>query len=62
MNDLDRVLQALMDLSGDREVARDWLQRPLRAFADRTPMQLIAAGEAERLVRYLASLESGFVG
>lgn len=64
MNDLERerILQLATDIAGDREVAERWLEQPLKAFHGRTPAQLILAGNAGAVCRYLESIESGFVG
>jgi transcriptional regulator with XRE-family HTH domain len=35
-----------------------WMLKPIEALDDRTPMALIAAGEARRVARLVSSLES----
>lgn len=62
----DRVLrlgllfQKCLDVLGDAEVCRQWMQSPKRAFAGRTPLQMarteVGAREVERL---LGQIEHG---
>lgn len=38
------------------------MDKPLKCFAGKTPSQLIEEKRTADLIRYLESLESGFVG
>lgn len=62
MFEIDRVLAEAEAVFGDRASAMAWLDQPLSTFHDHTPRQLIAAGRADDVLSYLASIESGFVG
>jgi hypothetical protein len=56
------VLQAVEAISGDHDRAVAWLQEPLAAFGGKTALELIAEGRTDAVLRYLASITSGFVG
>jgi Protein of unknown function (DUF2384) len=58
----ERVLQAVEAISGDHDRAVAWLQEPLAAFGGKTALGLIAEGHSDTVLRYLASIASGFVG
>ncbi len=62
MNDLERVLIAVASLTKDSGMVAKWLLDPLDTFDGKTPLQLVEEGRAGDLLRYLASVESGFVG
>lgn len=64
MNDLvrERILNEVAEIAGNREAAERWLEQPLKTFDDKTPTQLILEGRARAVMRYLASVKSGFVG
>ena len=62
MSEIEHVLAEAEALFGDRATAMAWLEQPLSTFHGRTPRQLIAEGRADDVRRYLASIESGFVG
>jgi len=57
-----RILQAVEAISGDHDRAVAWLQEPLATFGGKTALQLIAEGRTDAVLRYLASIASGFVG
>lgn len=57
-----RVVSAVEAISGDRSKAVAWLQEPLATFDGKTALELIAEGRADVVLRYLASIASGFVG
>jgi hypothetical protein len=59
---VSRVLQAVKAISGDRDRTVAWLQEPLPTFDGNTALELIAAGRTDAVLRYLASIASGFVG
>lgn len=59
---LDDVLVAVEAISGDHDRAVAWLQEPLPAFDGKTALELIAEGRTDAVLRYLASIASGFVG
>lgn len=42
--------------------ASAWMTEPVRAFRDKTALALVAGGRTEDVLRYLQSIESGFVG
>ncbi|WP_158543525.1 antitoxin Xre/MbcA/ParS toxin-binding domain-containing protein [Dyella solisilvae] len=62
MADLDRVILAASEVALDRRKVMEWLEEPLAAFRGKTPLQLVAEGQADDLLAYIASVESGFVG
>lgn len=47
---------------GDHDRAVGRLSQPLASFGDKTPLQLIDEGRTDSVVRYLESIQSGFVG
>jgi len=57
-----RVLQVVEAISGDHDRAVAWLQDPLPTFDGKTALGLIAEGHSDTVLRYLASIASGFVG
>lgn len=58
-----RVLKAAEDLCGDRNQAVSWYRNePLAVFEYQTPEALVAAGRADDVLRYIASLEAGAAG
>ena len=57
-----RVVSAVEAIWGDRNKAVAWLQEPLATFGGKTALELVAEGRADALLRYLASVASGFVG
>lgn len=59
---VERVLQAVEAISGDRDKAVAWLQEPIAAFGGKTALELVAEGHTDDLLGYLASIESGYVG
>ena len=57
-----RVLRFLLEsLFEDNDDAREWLHSYVPMLRGRSPISLIEAGEAERVVGVLAGLESGAV-
>jgi uncharacterized protein (DUF2384 family) len=52
--------QALQVVFGnDRERMQAWLHEPVPAFRGRTPLRLIAGGEAAKVVTLLANIDAG---
>lgn len=63
MQHVVRVISAAEEVSGDRERALEWLKKTtLDSFGHKTPLALIADGRTDVLVRYLESIQSGYVG
>lgn len=60
--DLDRVLSAVDQISGDRHKSLLWLRSPLKEFKGHTPENLVSIGRVEDVIAYLNSVSSGFVG
>lgn len=57
------VLNAAERVCGSRAQARSWFHHePIDVFDDQTAEQLVAAGRAADLLRYLRSLEDGWAG
>ncbi|HEY4367500.1 MAG TPA: MbcA/ParS/Xre antitoxin family protein [Steroidobacteraceae bacterium] len=61
-DDKSRVFAAVKAILGNHDRAVAWLQEPLVTFAGKTALELIAAGRTDAVLRYLASIASGFVG
>ena len=59
---LDRILEIVDQISGDRQVSLRWLRSPLKEFRNRTPEDLIQMGRVEDLIAYIDSISSGYVG
>lgn len=59
---IERVVKVATVIFGDHDRAIEWLSQPLASFWDKTPLQLIDEGRTDSVVRYLESIESGFVG
>lgn len=57
--ELNRLFEALADLTQDREEIVAWLQEPNEAFDGSTPLQVIERGEADRIWRMIYFLRSG---
>ncbi|AWV02712.1 hypothetical protein DM992_25405 [Burkholderia sp. JP2-270] len=56
-----RVVRAAVAISGNRPVAIDWYKNEsLSTFEGRTAKSLVADGRAEAVLRYLASIASGW--
>lgn len=57
------VLDAAERVCGSRALARDWFHHePIDVFDDQTAEQLVNDGHTEDLLRYLGSLEAGWLG
>lgn len=54
---LSHALQVVF--GSDRERMHAWLQEPVPALRGRTPLRLIAGGEAARVVTLLANIDAG---
>ena len=59
---VERVLQAGEAILGDHDRAVAWLQEPLATFGSKSALNLVAEGHTDAVLRYLASIVSGFVG
>ncbi|WP_416138798.1 hypothetical protein ACM26W_20490 [Halomonas sp. HK25] len=61
--DTRAVLDAALRVCGSRAQARTWFHNePLGVFDNQTAEQLVATGRSENLLRYLRSLEAGWLG
>ncbi len=61
--DMIRVLSAATQLNGNVSNAIFWFRNiPIAEFDHLTPMQLVERGEAQAVIDYVQSLESGSVG
>lgn len=62
-DDLERTLSAAARLLGDPEQAKQFVVNArLEPFGGRTPVELVANGKVENVLRYIESLEGGFSG
>jgi len=58
-----RIIRAATDISGSVENAIFWFKNnPLPVFDYKTPQDLVSEGRTEALVRYIQSLQAGFIG
>jgi len=57
--ELNRLFDALADLTQNREEVTAWLETPNEAFDGSTPLQVIERGESDRLWRMIYFLRSG---
>ncbi|MCC5805070.1 MAG: DUF2384 domain-containing protein [Opitutales bacterium] len=57
--ELARLIEALADVTQDRNEVTAWLQEPNEAFEGSTPLQVIERGESDRLWRMIYFLRSG---
>lgn len=63
LRDVLRVLSAASGIGETIEHSFSWFRdQPIAAFEGLTAASLVAQGRADAVVRYLASIESGFVG
>lgn len=63
LRDALRVLRAATEINGNLPDALFWFRNePISAFEYRTPEDLVSAGRADDLLRYVRSLEAGAVG
>lgn len=63
MREALRVISAAMMVRPDRDRAIYWYRNmPIPEFHHRTAEQLVSTGEAEAVVSYLLSIESGSAG
>ena len=59
---MQRLLTAVELITGSRPRANEWLTEPLDAFDGRSALELVAEGRMGDVMRYLSSIESGYVG
>lgn len=57
--ELNRLFEALAELTQSRDEITTWLQEPNDAFDGSTPLQVIERGESDRLWRMIYFLRSG---
>ena len=57
--ELNRLFEALADLTQSREEVTAWLETPNEAFEGSTPLQVIERGESDRIWRMIYFLRSG---
>lgn len=63
LRDAIRVLGAAADINGNLPDALFWFRNePIAIFDYQTPEQLVSAGRANDLIRYVQSLKAGFTG
>ena len=63
LRDALRIIRAATDISGNMQSTLFWYRNePLPPFGYKTAEQLVSEGRTEALLRYIASLEAGFVG
>lgn len=56
---LERVARLLAAIGGDRERFKQWLRTPNRAYQNRSPLQLIALGQAQFLADHVEGYLAG---
>ena len=58
-----RAMRAAVDITGSIEKAIFWFKNnPLATFDYKTPQDLVSEGRTDALIRYIQSLQAGFVG
>lgn len=58
-----QVLNAAYDVCKNIEQTLSWfLTHPINSFDRKTPVELVSAGQIANLLRYISSLEPGFLG
>ena len=57
--ELNRLFEALADLTQSRKEVTSWLETPNEAFEGSTPLQVIERGESDRIWRMIYFLRSG---
>lgn len=60
--ELQRLFDAIANLTQDRREVAQWMLEPNEAFDGSTPLQVIERGETDRLWRMIHILESGEPG
>lgn len=58
IKELDRLSLAIKRIMGQAEVGQ-WMRKPNAAFEGRTPIQVVANGEADRLWQMVHNIEDG---
>jgi len=53
------LIQALRELAGDEAELKAWLQRPNKAFGERSPLSLIIEGESSRIWQMVHQIRQG---
>lgn len=54
-----RLIQALSELAGNDADLKEWLDRPNKAFAERSPLSLIMEGEGHLIWQMVHQLRQG---
>ena len=63
LRDAVAVLEAAMTINSDESRVLQWFNRqPLEDFSMRKPVEIVADGQADALLKYVISLESGSTG
>lgn len=60
--ELQRMFDAIANLTQDRREVAQWMLEPNEAFDGSTPLQVIERGETDRLWSMIHTLESGELG
>jgi hypothetical protein len=59
---IQRLLGTVELITGGRARAKKWLTEPVDSFDGKSALELVAEGRTDDVMRYLSSIESGFVG
>lgn len=63
LRDAVAVLEGAMTINSDEALVLQWFrEQPLEDFGMKRPVEIVAAGHADALLKYLASLDSGSTG
>ncbi len=63
LRDSVRVMRAAVDISGSIEQAIYWFKNyPLPIFDYKTPQTLVSEKRTEALIKYIQSLQAGYIG
>ena len=63
LEELRRILSAAAAVSGNMQMAIDWFHHDgLEVFSGRTAQEVMAEGRTTDLLRYIESLQAGFMG
>lgn len=59
VNETIRLVQALKELAGESADLKEWLNKPNRAFRNRTPLSLITSGESSTIWEMVFQMRQG---
>ena len=63
MTDKEKVLAAAKDLNQDVGTVEKWYaEQPLQPFGNKTAKQMVEAGEADKVLKYISLLGQGASG